>query len=195
MRSCLVLVLLALFLAPSLSVHAEPAPTARRVLETKDVAIAERTETFALDIHYPVTGYARIDRDIRDWAEQLAQSFRMISVEPHTSPYELTTSYILTSPSAGYISLVWQMFAYTGGAHSNLEISTFTYAADTGKTIELYDVFEDLDLALETASVWAARELQTKLGDMADPDMIREGTLPDVENFSRFALTPSGIRF
>lgn len=195
MRFCVALVLAVLFLVPSFQVQAEPIPTARKMLETKDSTIAQRTSAFSIDIHYPITGYSKIDKDIREFAEQLAQSFKATSEEPHTNPYELSTAYVLTSPSPQYLSLVWQIYVYTGGAHSNLEISTFTYSATTGNTIELYDVFEDLDLALEIASDYAERELKRTLEDMADLDMIREGTAPDVENFSRFALTPSGMRF
>ncbi len=195
MRCCVAALLATLFLVSPFSVHAAQIPAAKKMLETEDIVIAQQDQAVSIDIHYPLTGYAHVDRDIRDWAEQLAQSFGTLGAEPHTSPYELSTSYILTSPSAQYLSLVWQIFAYTGGAHSNLEISTFTYDVTTGNTIELYDVFEDLDLALEIIGSRAERELQKKLGDMAEPDMIREGTLPDMENFSRFALTPSGIRF
>lgn len=122
------LLLSALLLMPAFSVQAEPVPVARQALETKDVAITQRNADLAIDIHYPVTGYPDVDRDIKDWAEQQAQAFKLTSAEPHTNPYELSTSYVLTSPSARYLSLVWEIFTYTGGAHSNLEITTFTYA-------------------------------------------------------------------
>lgn len=189
------LLLSALLLMPAFSVQAEPVPVARQALETKDVAITQRNADLAIDIHYPVTGYPDVDRDIKDWAEQQAQAFKLTSAEPHTNPYELSTSYVLTSPSARYLSLVWEIFTYTGGAHSNLEITTFTYATATGKTVDLYDVFGDLDQALALASVYSAKKLENTLGDMADAEMIQEGTTPDAENFSRFALTPAGIRF
>ena len=64
----------------------------------------------------------------------------------------------------------------------------------SGALIDLYDVFENLDTALDVMSRYCTKALTKSLGDMYNDDMLRSGTAPEAENFSSFALTPEGIR-
>ena len=64
----------------------------------------------------------------------------------------------------------------------------------SGALIDLYDVFENLDTALDVLSRYCAKALAKSLGDMYNDAMLRSGTAPEAENFSSFALTPEGIR-
>ena len=64
----------------------------------------------------------------------------------------------------------------------------------TGSLIDLYDVFGNLDIALDQMGRYSAKVLARSLGDMYNEDMLRSGTAPEAENFSAFALIPAGIR-
>lgn len=187
-------IVLVLLFVPQLAAS-ETVPNDVQTLKSQDATISQRNAGFTVDIHYPVTGYPDIDRDIRNWAEQQVSLFRTISEDPHDTPYDMSATYVITAPSERYLSIVWIILSFTGGAHGNMDIATFTYDTVTAKQIDIYDIFFNLDHALELVSRYSARVLEEKLGDMLVHDMLREGTRPDVENFSNFALTPNGIRF
>lgn len=161
-----------------------------------DAVIARENGKVQIRVHYPVTGNARVDADVAAWARQVVDAFQSTyGEEPDLGvPYELETTYSTTRPSPSVLSIVWKTASYTGGAHGNLEISTTTYDMNSGSLIDLYDVFRDLDAALEHMSAYCARTLAHTLGDMYSEDMLRGGTAPDADNFSAFALTPAGIR-
>lgn len=161
-----------------------------------DALIARENGKVHIRVHYPVTGHARVDADVAAWARQVVDAFQSTyGEEPDLGvPYELETTYSTTRPSPSVLSIVWKTASYTGGAHGNLEIGTTTYDMKTGTLIDLYDVFEDLDAALDDMSVFCTRKLSRTLGDMYNKDMLESGTAPEADNFSSFALTPAGIR-
>ena len=137
-----------------------------------------------------------VDADVADWAHQAVDTFQnTYGEEPDLGvPYELETTYSTTRSTPSVLSIVWKTASYTGGAHGNLEITTTTYDMKRGALIDLYDVFENLDTALDVMSRYCTKALTKSLGDMYNDDMLRSGTAPEAENFSSFALTPEGIR-
>lgn len=183
--------LLLLCCAIALAMPATAAP-----LSEQDAVISRQSDTFHIRVHYPRIGQSHVDADLLSWARQTVDTFLgSFSEEPeHNIPYELETSYTLTRPSPSVLSVVWKTASYTGGAHGNLEISSTTYDLKTGKLIDLYDVFKNLDIALDIMSRFCSRSIGHALGDMYNDDMLRTGTAPEAENYACFALTPSGIR-
>ncbi|MEG2005532.1 MAG: DUF3298 domain-containing protein, partial [Bilophila sp.] len=150
-----------------------------------------------IEVQYPVVGDPRIDADIAEWARQLVENFRTTyAEEPEigTTPYELKASYTLTRSSAHAMSIAWEVGSYTGGAHGNLDIITATYETRSGVSLDLYDVFMDLETALNAMAAYSYKALSETLGDMRSEDMLRGGTTPDADNFSSFMLTPDGVR-
>lgn len=162
----------------------------------QDAVIARENGKVQIRVRYPVTGNARVDADIAAWARQVVDAFQSTyGEEPDLGvPYELETAYGTTRPSPSVLSIVWKTASYTGGAHGNLEIGTTTYDMKSGTLIDLYDVFGDLDAALEEMGAFCARTLTRTLGDLYDKEMLESGTAPEADNFSSFALTPAGIR-
>ena len=154
-------------------------PTYANALNERDAVVSRQTGKLQIRVHYPITGNARVDADVADWAHQAVDTFQnTYGEEPDLGvPYELETTYSTTRSTPSVLSIVWKTASYTGGAHGNL-----------------YDVFENLDTALDVMSRYCTKALTKSLGDMYNDDMLRSGTAPEAENFSSFALTPEGIR-
>lgn len=163
----------------------------------RDEAITERTAKLNIEAHYPVLGDPRIDADIADWAKQLTENFRTTYAEEPAigdTPYELKANYTQTRSADRVVTIVWEVGSYTGGAHGNLDIITTTYDTNSGVSLDLYDIFTDLETALNVMGAYSYKVLSETLGDMRNEDMLRGGTTPDADNFSSFAMTPAGVR-
>lgn len=148
-------------------------PTYANALNERDAVVSRQTGKLQIRVHYPITGNARVDADVADWAHQAVDTFQnTYGEEPDLGvPYELETTYSTTRSTPSVLSIVWKTASYTGGAHGNLEITTTTYDMKSGALIDLYDVFENLDTALDVMSRYCTKALTKSLGDMYNDDM------------------------
>ncbi|MDR3361737.1 MAG: DUF3298 and DUF4163 domain-containing protein [Desulfovibrio sp.] len=152
-----------------------------------------------INITYPSLGRSDIDADIARWAANMADAFDDCFVGENNAPdtkdpYELSGTYAVSCPSAAAVSLTFDIWTYTGGAHGNRDIITLNYSLITGQRLDIVDIFEDVDAALELMSQWSRKELFTRFAGSRMERMIREGTEPVIENFSSLTLTPMGVR-
>lgn len=158
----------------------------------------------AINISYPSVGSKQIDGDIRQWVTGIASAFEQScsgtglsagsSLDGERPPYELWASYSVTAPSPAGLSITFEVWTYTGGAHGNLDVMTLNYSLLTGQRLGLVDLFEDPDLALNLMSEWSYNELSRRLGGMRQEQMLRTGLNPVPENFASLTLTPQGVR-
>ena len=146
-------------------------------------------------------GRKDVDRDVADWVERIASTFEAELAplalewqEQELPPCELIGSYTLTRPSANALSIVFEIWTYTGGAHGNLDVIPLTYSLLSGQRLGLVDIFENVDKALEIMSAVSRKELATRLGGGRVDSMIHDGTEPLADNFSALALVPGGVR-
>ena len=91
------------------------------------------------------------------------------------------------------MSITFEIWNYTGGAHGNLDIMTLNYSLITGQRLGLVDLFETPETALNLMSAWSRQELARRFGAGRPAQMLKDGTEPLVENFSSLTLTPEGI--
>ena len=148
-----------------------------------------------VSVRYPVLNIGAIDADIEDWARQTAEAFSSeFSETAHDQENELKATYRIIRASPKVVSVVWDVWNYTGGAHGNLDIVVFVYDCGTGQILELGDLFADEETALNLLSSLTYAQLPALLGDMAQDEMIRSGTSPDLDNFACVAPTPEGVR-
>lgn len=172
-------------------------PQLAAAADVRNEMISKQTDKLRIEIQYPVIGQPRADADISAWAQQLARNFENdYAQEPaeEDMPYELRATYTLSRPSDRALSIAWEVGAFTGGAHGNLDIITKTYDLRDGSPVDIHDLFRDLETALNHMSACAYSSLSESLGDMRVEDMLRGGTTPDADNFSSLALIPSGVR-
>lgn len=157
-----------------------------------------------INISYPSVGSKQIDGDIRQWVTGIATAFDQSSsvaglstgsgLDGERPPYELWASYSITAPSPAGLSITFEVWTYTGGAHGNLDVMTLNYSLLTGQRLGLVDLFEDPDVALSLMSEWSYNELSRRLGGMRQEQMLRTGLNPVPENFASLTLTPQGVR-
>lgn len=171
-------------------------PTYANALNERDAVVSRQTGKLQIRVHYPITGNARVDADVADWAHQAVDTFQnTYGEEPDLGvPYELETTYSTTRSTPSVLSIVWKTASYTGGAHGNLEITCLNYDLRTGRRLDLADLFKDPEKALQLMSSWSQKELARSLGEDTDEDMIRDGVAPDLRNFANLTLTPQGLR-
>ncbi len=157
-----------------------------------------------ISISYPSVGSKEIDSDIRQWVTGIATAFEQScsngsfaagsSLDGDRPPFELWGSYSVTAPSPAGLSITFEVWTYTGGAHGNLDVMTLNYSLLTGQRLGLVDLFEDPDMALNLMSAWSYKELSRRLGGMRQEQMLRTGLTPVPENFASLTLTPQGVR-
>lgn len=162
----------------------------------EDHTITVDTKKMQILVHYPEIYQPIIDKDSKGWAQQLVETFQSSYKEEQIvqNPYELDVKYTITRPSDKAISIVYVVSSYTGGAHGNLEFIVFNYNTDTGKDIDLVDMFENVDTALQLMATQCYKKLSETLGDMLDETMLRNGTAPEIDNYTAVAFIPKGIR-
>ncbi|WP_241159433.1 MULTISPECIES: DUF3298 and DUF4163 domain-containing protein [unclassified Desulfovibrio] len=155
-----------------------------------------------VSLNYPAFRAEAVDADIRSWAEGVMRSYEeevRASIAPDGEKpgsygvWDLTGMYSLERPSPKVVSVIFNVYSYTGGAHGNLVITCRNYDLATGKRLDFADLFKNPEKALELMSAYAREHLTKSLGEESDEEMIREGTAPELNNFGELALTPAGV--
>ncbi|WP_304680283.1 DUF3298 and DUF4163 domain-containing protein [uncultured Desulfovibrio sp.] len=158
----------------------------------------------AISLYYPVLNQAVVDADIRRWATDVADAYEEEAGRAGDGPdgekpasygmWDLTGLFELSRPCESVVSVTFNVYSYTGGAHGNLNITCLNYDLRTGRRLSLADMFKDPEKALQLMSAWSLKELVLALGEDAQDDMLRDGVAPDLNNFSNLTLTPQGLR-
>lgn len=154
----------------------------------------------SLEIYYPVFNNKAVDESVKAFAERQAEDFKkeISAADGESAPegrerWDLSGSFSLERPGPDVVSVIFNIYSYTGGAHPNLEIFCLNYDLKSGKALDFADLFKDPEKALEIMSGFSAKHLTNELGDYADEDMIQSGTAPDLPNFSNLSLLPDGL--
>lgn len=168
-------------------------------------------------INYPSLGNKQVDDDIRAWVSDLADAFinhldisgskpESVDLDAEIDSFikeegrpgeggvfELWGAYQISRPSSAAVSIVFELWNYTGDHEGNLDIITLNYSLITGQRLELVDIFEKPEVALKLMSDWSRKQLESRTGIALRAKMLMEGTEPLIENFSSLTLTPEGI--
>lgn len=102
---------------------------------------------------------------------------------------EISTRVATSTQTATYIVSV---YTFTGGAHGNTSVETFTYDA-RGKLVTLDDFFAAP--YLEKVAGLARTYFYNTLGDEMIPSMVDAGTEATTTNFSAWYLTDENLTF
>lgn len=105
--------------------------------------------------------------------------------------YDLTiTTRVATSTQT--VTYIIEAYTFTGGAHGNTNVATFTYDK-AGKLVTLDDFFSAP--YLEKVAGFSRTHFYNTLGDYMNPEMIDPGTTATMTNFSTWYLTDANIIF
>lgn len=150
-----------------------------------------------IEVHYPQLNIPAVDAQVAKWANNMSANFQenvtKEAQKDDTTAYELLGKYTVSRPSAMAVSITYEMWSYTGGAHGNLDIITLNFDCETGALLTLEHIFNDVEQALELMSTYCYTVLNAELGSDNAQEMLKSGTSPDTENFSAITLNPEGI--
>lgn len=181
--------------------------------ETPDHALQIRTDFVDINASWPVLGIQRVDeesaefvklltaefeQEINDFLGEIEEKNTVELVISYRFPYELTITHEVTEPSDRVVSILWNIWRFTGGAHGQLDIVSNNYDRTNGFPLLLEDLFIDPELAVLQFTRFARKQLSEPdagtEGEGLPDDMLRAGTEPIAENFETFTLLPDGIR-
>ena len=172
-------------------------PTYANALNERDAVVSRQTGKLQIRVHYPITGNARVDADVADWAHQAVDTFQnTYGEEPDLGvPYELETTYSTTRSTPFVLSIVWKTASYTGGAHG-IYMSTFlNFDLRTLAPIRLDDLFVGDYKEQLTDLLWNQLMADNKVAtrqELEDMGYVTTGDLTPTENFY---LSKEGITF
>ncbi len=167
-----------------------------------DTQKCEAHTTYEIDIEYPVeyAAYDFITGPITDLIN--TQRDEILGARPYVeSPldpapgYGLDLSYESFAHSDSVVSLLYTIFANTGGAHPNTYFQTYTFDLNAGTQMFFGDLFPDTDAALNVIAPIAQAQLTEKFGDAADAAWITQGAGPELANYEDFVLTEDSVVF
>lgn len=171
-------------------------------------SLIEYEDYYALGVHYPVTNKENIDLEISKLAKNYISQIKSYAKEFFTGPeppggfssawkYELSIDYNVNRFSSEIVSFKFDVYMYTGGAHTIHEIYTKTYNLESEKELILSDLFKEDSEYLDVISNLSYEQLvqSDRLGDLFIEDWVQEGTSPQEENFKNFALNENSIIF
>lgn len=187
--------------------------------------VSEQTDFYILDTSYP-NDPLDYDNEIATWAEDIItktrndwkvggetwQAEQDLAKEFSDRPAMQYNMYIdyarYNSSKLGTVSYVMQNYDFTGGAHGNTAIKTFTF--NESGSVNIADVLT-LD---ETTTAKLTSLIKTKLmadiGDYTDADMLRDGldctfykdsaeqlcnSSAVMDNLQNFYITDEGVTF
>jgi len=111
-----------------------------------------------------------------------------------TAPFVFIASWQPDQLNNQYISLHFNIYSFTGGAHGSEQIHTFNCDAVTGKQLSITDFLGNSEALLKKISQVCAADILSQLtsqgwsGDHGIKEMIAEGTSPTPDNFKEFTF-------
>lgn len=171
-----------------------PAPTAliRKVKRMAKSYSREQYYRYAL----PVTGKPQVDGALQAHLEErkaevqsLLRSTGIGRGHARANVDRITFTAFTAAPSL--LSIRFEEFRDTGGAHPNTGYSTFVFDLRRQARLTLADLFSDKAAALAVLSELATRRMELVL----DGSMFPEGLAPTAENFSVFVVDGADVLF
>ena len=159
----------------------------------KEKATKEETKTYLIEIKHPQFGQAVIARELDKFIQARITEFKKLEPPRPDDPRHYKNSLYITYDqpyiTERYISLVFYVETYDGGAHPNLVVLTKNYDHRTGKPLKLADLTTINKGKLR--SLLAAKLLATM--EQPDQAMITAGIR--AYNLENFTLDPEAITF
>ena len=175
----------------------QPAYAAGGRLNVASAKIEAKKPTYTIELSYPRTGQAAIDREIEGWAKGLAREFADGAKDQgpgQIGPWSAELSYEVVRNDARMFSVLFTYYTFSGGAHPNSNFEAFNFVMPDAMHVELAELFTRA--GIERISAISIAELSRDLGGpdgMTDTDWIKKGAGPNPRNFARFVLQPKEL--
>ncbi len=151
-----------------------------------------------INIYFPITNYDLLDKEINNIIDTYIKEFKDAINEYKIQENLYYTLYINYDEYTykNYISFVFNIEMFTGGAHPNHFITTINYDTLNNEFINI-DSLIDLNKNILNSLSKESRNILSsdkKFQINYNKDMMYEGTLPNKENFKNFVLTENGLK-
>ncbi len=163
-------------------------------LKTVKLQIKEDKAHYSLEVSYPRTGLAAIDRVVEAWARKLAREFSEAAKDPgsrETPAWRAEITYEVARNDDAVFSLAFTYYSFSGGAHPNSSSETFHFLRPDGYQAELAEIFTPRGIA--RISAISIAQLKRDLAETLDLDWIKRGAGPIARNFHSFVLMPDQL--
>jgi hypothetical protein len=164
-------------------------------IEITNNIIKEEDEERVVCVSYPFLGIEEIDNDIKNFIDGHLNFFKEIeyvSFGEEDIKYTLDIGYLTSYLNEDILSFKFNISYYTGGAHGNHDVTTFTYNIKDKNKVNLKDFFED-ESFLNKISTYSINQLMKE--EFSDQEWVNEGAGPKIENYERFIVTENAFIF
>lgn len=152
---------------------------------------------YKIKVYYPYTSYESLNKIIDEAIKKIIDEFIATVLENKTLQHQFYTLNINYDKYQykDYLSYVFYISVYTGGAHPNNTILTISYAKNKDKIITIDDLAKQYPALLNNLSN-ESRSYFVKDQNFNDndiKDMLIDGTMPNQNNFKNFAFSEMGL--
>lgn len=146
-----------------------------------------------IQVIYPRTKYSVLNEEIFLLIQKQISKFMNFAKEAiqESIIYTLDISHDEYSYQE-YLSFVFYISSYTGGAHPEHIVECIVYDVKQNKIIHLSNLVEEKSDILEILSK-ESRKILAANTNIQNLSMMMEGTKPTISNFSHFVFAPTGI--
>lgn len=166
-------------------------------IEEKRVSNTSENHKFKIDVYYPVSNYPILNKAVMKIVNSHLNAFKQSTSDKNIQPNQYYTLNILynTYDYSNYLSYIFRISEYTGGAHPNNTISTISYNKDNNTIITIDDLLKNNEALLDILSIESRKILESNsiFKDDFVRDMMLEGTKPKLENFKNFVFSKDGL--
>lgn len=165
----------------------------------KSAAIKSDSKTCNIDMRYPVIGHPAIDADVAAWVKELADDFEdgcaSAAKDGALGPggkFDAELSYEIQRNDARALSVSFNFYTYSGGAHPNTQQYGQTFLKPDGRRVFIAELIGLK--GIQDLSAFAIKDLKRQWGadPMSDDDWVARGAGPKAPNFEDFIWTAKG---
>ena len=154
--------------------------------------IAETTDTYQINIAYPTLGVAKADIKVKAIVDKTVSEFKAIPPNPTpiSAKSELDGEFEIISSEPSILSVLMQIYQFTGGAHGGTTAYGLNFHPD-GNTVTLDEALALTGKSLQEVAEDATKQLTEDFQMVQFP----EGAAPTRENYSTFVIDKNSVTF
>lgn len=154
---------------------------------------------YKINAYYPYTSYDKLNKKIENKINREIESLKKMAQENNVMPNQYYTIDINYEHYAykNYVSYVFYISTYTGGAHPNNIIWSIAYDIENGKIITIEDLIKEnpniLKILSKESRTLLKQDKRFQDMDSVIEEMMIEGTREESANFKTFAFSEEGL--
>ncbi len=164
------------------------------ITNNNEYKILKTDRNYKIQIYYPITKYKTLNKAIKKEIKTYINEFKY-NIKSSTIPINQYYHLIILYEKyeyQNYISYIFRIEDFTGGAHPNHRLYTIVYNKNENKIITIDDLIINNNELLNTLSNYTRDKLRRNKR-ITDISMLYEGTKPIKENFNNFIFSKNGL--